>query len=63
MGDADLSDLTGARAVGVTAGYIQQMRLQGYDGDISDFTALRSLAKNRRPRPALPPLPPRPPSG
>jgi beta-lactamase regulating signal transducer with metallopeptidase domain len=73
MGDADLDDLTGARAVGVTAEYIRQMRLQGYDGDLSDFTALKSLSKDktklRLPRPPRlshvppPPPPPPPPTG
>ena len=63
FGDADLSDLTGARAVGVTGEYVRAMRLQGYDGDLSDFTALRSVTKGRRPAPPYPPLPPRPPSG
>jgi hypothetical protein len=61
FGDADLSDLTGARAVGVTGAYVRQMRLAGYDGDLSDFIALRSLKDGRRPRPSLPPLPPSPP--
>ena len=63
MGDADLSDLTGARAAGVTGAYIQQMRLQGYDGDIGEFTALRSLTNHHRPPPSMPPLPPKPPGG
>jgi bla regulator protein BlaR1 len=73
MGDADLDDLTGARAVGVTAEYIRKMRLQGYDGDLSDFTALKSLSKDktklRLPRPPRlshvppPPPPPPPPTG
>ena len=69
MGDADLDDLTGARAVGVTGDYIRQMRLQGIDGDLSDFTTLRSLTKDkskrsRLPRPPhLPAPPPPPPTG
>lgn len=55
--DADLSDLTGARAVGVTGAYIREMRANGYDGDLQDFTALKSMVGR------APPAPPRPPAG
>jgi hypothetical protein len=65
MTDADLDDITGARAVGVTGEYIRDMRSRGYDGDLSDFTTLRSLTKDQysRSRPPKPPKPPRMPSG
>jgi beta-lactamase regulating signal transducer with metallopeptidase domain len=61
FGDADLGDLTGARAVGVTGDYVRKMRLAGYEGDLSDFIALRSATAGRTPRPTMPPLPPAPP--
>jgi beta-lactamase regulating signal transducer with metallopeptidase domain len=59
--DADLGDLTGARAVGVTSDYVREMRLQGYDGDLDDYIALRSVTGDRHP--PRPPQPPRPPGG
>jgi bla regulator protein blaR1 len=61
FGDADLGDLIGARAVGLTAAEVQQMRGAGYDGDLGDFTALRSMKDGRRGRPGPPPQPPAPP--
>ena len=62
MTDADLDDMTGARAVGVTGEYIREMRARGYDGDLSDFTTLRSVTKDKFSR-SRPPKPPRTPSG
>ena len=62
--DADLGDLTGARAVGITSDYIRAMRVAGYDGDLDDYIALRSVTGDRRgPRPPQPPRPPRLPGG
>jgi hypothetical protein len=56
---ADLGDLTGARAVGVTGAYVREMRARGYEGDLDDFIALKSVVG--RQAPPVPPSPPRPP--